>query len=167
MAQLAEAQARLNVCLREIIVFLEEANIQEHSAALLNTFIDKHLTIDFLNLAEGFGKCMAFLDHDALVEKLYRSYCVLIDGYVVERKIISKKIRIMKEDKKADPDVVIRLENLLSDVDNKKALAMTSCMRLRAMNTIRFAPFKNADFDFKTQHIANVHSQRGQVKTKK
>lgn len=164
MAQLAEAQARLNVNLRDIVTFFEEASIQEHSIDLLNSFIDKHLTMDFLSLAEGFGKCMAFINHDDLSAKLLKSYMTLIDGYIIERKIVNKKIRILKEDKKADPEVVLRLENLLIDVDNKKALAMSSCMRIRAMNTIPFASFTDEQFDYVAQHKQNLEHNRSLIK---
>jgi hypothetical protein len=125
-AQSVDAQARLNVNLREIVTFFEESGVQEQSIQLLNSFIDKHLSTDFLELAEGFGKCMAFIDHDELVNKLLKTFSSLVDGYVVERKIVSKRIRLLKEDKKTDPDVLTRQENLLLDVDNKKAIAMVS-----------------------------------------
>lgn len=158
-AQSAEAQARLNVNLREIVQFYEAQGVQQHSIDLLNSFIDKHLTIDFLNLAEGFGQCMAFIDHDELISKLLKTYVQLIDGFIIERKIINKKIRLLKEDKKADPEVLARQENLLADVDVKKANAMVSMARLRAMNTIQFESFKNPNFKamalYKSMQVQN------------
>lgn len=147
MAQSAEAQARLNVNLREIVTFFVDAGVQDRSIQLLNTFIDKHLTMDFLTLAEGFGKCMAFIDHDELVSKLFKTYQCLIDGYIIERRMINKRIRLLKEDKKTDPEVLARQENLLIDVDNKKAVAIVAMARLRAMNFVPLNSFKDSKFN--------------------
>ena len=146
-AQSAEAQARLNVSLQDLVTFFEEAGANEKSIELMNSFIEKHLTMDFLTLAEGYGKCMAFIDHDKLVSELLKCYLQLIDGYVIERKMINKKLKLLKEDKKADPDVVTRLENLLLDIDNKKAQAMVVSMKLRAMDSIPLSKFMDEKFD--------------------
>jgi len=164
-AQAAEAQARLNVCLREIVTFFEEAGSQDHSISLLNSFIDKHLTTDFLSLAEGFGSCMAFIDHNELISKLYRTVCTLIDGYVIERKIITKKIRLLKEDKKSDPDVLARQENLLADVDSKKANAMVQMARLRAMNAVPMSMFEDDNFNAFVHYKQLLEHQKALLKT--
>lgn len=160
MAQSAEAQARLNVNLREIVSFFVDAGINDRSIQLLNSFIDKHLTTDFLSLAEGFGRCMAFVDHDELISKIFRTYQCLIDGYIIERRIINKRIRLLKEDKKTDPEILARQENLLVDVDNKKAVAIVSMARLRAMNFIPFASFKEPKFNPHIAYKAALELQR-------
>lgn len=166
-AQSAEAQARLNVLLKEIVSFFESSGIQEHSILLLNSFIDKHLTMDFLNLAEGYGGCMAFIDHNELVSKLLKTYTQLIDGYIIERKIISKRIRLLKEDKKADPEVLARQENLLIDVDNKKANGMMQMARLRAMNMIPFEKFREEKFNAYSEYKNLIQTQRAANKNQK
>lgn len=146
-AQSAEAQARLNVSLQEVVTFFEEAGVKETSITLMNSFIEKHLTADFLVLAEGYGDCMAFIKHDELVSLLLKCHLQLIDGFVIERKVINKKLRLLKEDKKADPEVVARLENLLVELDNKKAVAMVASMKLRAMDAIPLEKFMDPKFD--------------------
>lgn len=156
----AEAQARLNVNLREFVTFFSEAGVHERSIQLLNTFIDKHLTVDFLTLAEGFGKCMAFIDHDDLISRLFKTYTCLIDGYIIERKVIAKRIRLLKEDKKTDPDVLARQENLMVDVDNKKAVAIVAMARLRAMNMVPLASFKEPRFNPMVAYKAAMEFQR-------
>lgn len=166
-AQLVDCQARLNVSLRDIITFFEEAGIKENSIILLNSFIDKHLTTDFLSLAEGYGKCMAFIDHDELVVKLLKSSQLLIEGYVIERKIANKRLKLLKEDKKSDPEVIARLENLLIDLDQKKAVANVSAMRLRAMTTISISNFHNPKFDYVAHHKASVEHHRKLLKPTK
>lgn len=162
----AEAQARLNVSLREIVSFLEESGVLEHSVELLNGYIDKHLTVDFLTLAEGYGKGMAFVDHDELISKLYRSYSLLIEGYLLERKQVSKRLKNLKEDKKADPEVVLRNENLIVDLDNKKTVALVICMRLRAMNAISFNNFKDEKYDPKGEYKKIVEAEKHKEKVK-
>jgi hypothetical protein len=144
-AQSAEAQARLNVHLREIVSFYQEAGIEQSSVELMDTFIDKHQTMDFMGLVEGFGKCMAFIDHDELVVLLLKAFMSLTDGFVIERKILNKKLRLLK-DKKTDPDLLVRLENLPNDIDTKKAIAMTNANRLKAMNMIPVAKFYDEAF---------------------
>lgn len=152
----AENLARLNVCLKDIVTFFEEAGIASSSLELMNSFIEKHLYMDFLSLAEGFGKCMAFINHDELVRRILEAYNTLINGYIIERKAISKKIRILKEDKKTDPEVLAKQENLLADVDQKKANAMTILARVRAMNYLPVNLFKDDKFDGVSYYDANV-----------
>ena len=48
-AQAAEAQARLNVSLKEVISFFEKNGIQEHSINLLTGFVESKKALDFLN----------------------------------------------------------------------------------------------------------------------
>lgn len=155
MAQ-AEVQARLNICLRDIVTFFEEAGVREDSILLLNSFIDKHLTVDFLNLAEGFGNCMAFIDHNELIRRILESFNTLLSGYVLERKLYNKRIRILREDKKADPELIAKLEHLLTEVDQKKAQAMVTAARLRAMNAIPVDKFRDPKFNALDYYDKNV-----------
>jgi hypothetical protein len=143
----AEAQARLNISLRDIINFFDQAKIDAKSVAMLESFIDRHLPFDFLTLAEGFGKCMAFINHDELVTLLIKGYTTLIDGFVIERKGIAKKHKLLLEDKKADPAVVARLENLMADLDSRKQTADLSNQRLKVMNMIPAAMFRDPNFE--------------------
>lgn len=143
----AEAQARLNVCLRDIISFYEQAGIDAKSVAMLESFIDRHLPFDFLSLAEGFGKCMAFIDHDTLIALLVKAFSTLIDGFTIERRGIAKKHRILMEDKKADPAVIARLENLMADIDARKQTAEMTLQRLKVMNMVPAALFRDPKFE--------------------
>ena len=145
--QVAEAQARLNIVLRDIITFFQENGIQQHSADLLEGFVEKKQPLDFLNLADGYGKCMAFLPHDELIERLLAAYLALIDGYIIERKMVNKRIKNLKEDKKADPEVLARQENLLMDIDTRKATAGAACVRFRTMSQIPLEMFRDKNFD--------------------
>lgn len=146
-AQSAEAQARLNVSLKEIVSFFEQAGIEQQSIQLMENFIEKHLTTDFLTLAEGYGKCMAFISHDELISLLLKSYTCMLDGFIIERKIINKKLKLLKEDKKADPEIVSKLERLIEDVDAKKSSSLAVTMRLKVMTTIPLKEFLDPKFN--------------------
>lgn len=143
----AEAQARLNICLRDIITFFEQGGIDGNSIAMLESFIDRHLPMDFLSLAEGFGKCMAFINHDELIALLVKAFNTLIDGYVIEKKAVSKKHKILIEDKKSDPAVIARLEALMADLDSRKQTAEMTNQRLKIMNMVPAAMFRDPKFD--------------------
>lgn len=158
-AQTAEVQARLNVSLRDIVSFFDQAGIERTSIGLMENFIDKHLTVDFLALTEGYGKCMAFINHDELISLLYKSYGLMMDGYTIERKVINKKLKLLKEDKKADPDVITRLQNLIDDIDTKKCAALPILMRLRVMNLIPFKEFLDPSFD-SIKHYNNIKAEQ-------
>lgn len=149
----ADLQARLNVILRDIIDIFVNEKAQQHSIDLLNKFIDEKKIIDFLKLAESFGRCMAFLDHDQLMTKIYQSWSSLSDGYNLERKNIVKKIKALKEDKKTDPEFLMKQETLLLDIDARKCTVMEECMRTRIMVTLPLDLFiKDENFDYMTSY---------------
>jgi hypothetical protein len=151
-AQSAEAQARLQISLRDIIDFFEKSGVENHSLDNLNEFISKNRTFGFLELSESFGECMAFIDHDELISKLQSSYNLLADGYTIERKIINKRLKFLKEDKKSDPAIIDKNENNLLDVEQKKATVLVQCLRLRAMAVIPIQNFNDVKFDSLTMY---------------
>jgi len=159
----AEAQARLNVALKDIIAFYEQAKIAPSSIELMEAFVEKHQPIDFLTLAEGFGKCMAFIDHDELISLLYKAFVLLIDGYVAERKAINKRLKILREDKKADPAKIASMENTIIDIDQRKAVAMSTMNRLKAMNFVPAELFRDPKFDAFTHYKAALAKHQAEV----
>ena len=61
MAAIAEAQARLTSSLRDIVNFFSnDVNLPEASTNVLNDYIERHLSSEFLLLAESYGHSMAF-----------------------------------------------------------------------------------------------------------
>ncbi len=146
-----EANARLNVSLRDLLPFFEAAGVQKHSLDLLNDLIVKSKQQDFLNLVESYGNSMALLSHDELVTKLTTSWGLYCDSLKAEGKAQLKKIKALKEDKKADPDVITRLENSFAEVGIKRANAVSSYMRCKAMCSISIEVFKKeTNLDVKT-----------------
>ena len=138
----AEAQARLQVSLRELIEFFEKSGIEQRSVEKLNDFITKNQTMEFLDLCESFGDCMAFIDHDDLCTKMGTSYNLLSDGYNIEKKMLNKRLKALKEDKKTEPETLAKVENALIDVEQKKAAVLVLCLRLKNMALISANQYK-------------------------
>ena len=141
----AEAQARLQVSLRELIEFFEKQGIEPRSVDKLNDFITKNQSMEFLDLCESFGECMAFIDHDELCIKMHTAYNMLSDGFNIEKKVLKKRFKLLQEDKKTEPETLAKVENAINDVEQKKAAVLVSCLRLKAMSLIPSSNFKNDD----------------------
>ena len=139
---LGELQARLNVQMTDLRGIFEAGGVQEHSLALLDSLAKDKKTSDYLTLIEGFDQSMAFVDHDDVVGKLATSWSLVVDVLNAERKNIKKKIAALKEDKKSDPDVLARQENLLGDLYVKRANALINLNRLKITQKIPIAEFK-------------------------
>lgn len=148
-AQLAENNARLNVELEDLIIFFESAEIQEHSIANMKDLIEKGLISDCLDLAEGFGKCMAFINHEELLSKMLSCYSVLIDGIKIERKMTGKKLGLLREDKKADPEILAKVESQMENVEKRLSAGKVEHARLQAMSFFPMDKFKDPKFDYK------------------
>ena len=62
-AQLADCTARINVSLQDIKTFYEAAECPAESLENLSSLLEGNEHVKFLELAEGFSHCMAFIDH--------------------------------------------------------------------------------------------------------
>lgn len=79
-----ETQARLNIGLQDIVTFFEETSlVPRRSIEILVDYIDRKLTNEFLHLAEAYGRSMAFIDHDELINRLYNAWNLLLEGYII------------------------------------------------------------------------------------
>ena len=160
MSAIAEAQARLTASLRDIVTFFnDEVNLPESSMNILKEYIDRHLSVEFLSLSESYGHSMAFLDHNELINRLFTSWSLLLDGYVLERKLTMKRIRMLKEDKKADPNTLAKQETILHDIEEKKTKVLLNTMRLRAMKIFPIEAFKAGSADCKREYRRMVNEE--------
>jgi hypothetical protein len=132
-AQLAECTARLNVSLQDIKMFYEEAQCAPEQIENLNSLIETHEPVKFLELSEGFSHCMAFIDHDKIIRLLMASWNLQHDCINIERKIVSKKLRNLEGDKNSDPEIILKLTNSKSNIDKRKATAVIHCAKLSYM----------------------------------
>lgn len=137
-----ELQARLNVQLTDLRGIFEAAGVQEHSLTLLDTLAKEKKAADYLTLIEGFDQSMAFVDHDDVCNRLATSWSLAGELINAERKNLKKKIAALKEDKKTDPDVLSRQEDLLNNLYIRRATAQTNTMRLKVMQKISINEFK-------------------------
>eukprot|EP00607_Mallomonas_marina_P005064 CAMPEP_0182429022 /NCGR_PEP_ID=MMETSP1167-20130531/25457_1 /TAXON_ID=2988 /ORGANISM="Mallomonas Sp, Strain CCMP3275" /LENGTH=160 /DNA_ID=CAMNT_0024612317 /DNA_START=137 /DNA_END=619 /DNA_ORIENTATION=+ len=142
-----EAMARLHLCLRDIIDFFVASNVMKHSIEKLEAQLDNHQYAEFLELANGFGKCMAFIDHDSLTLKLATSWSTIEEMLVLERKQVARKLRNLEGDKNADPDIIQKLQNLKAETEQKKANALVQSLKFKLMSGTPLEKFKNPNFD--------------------
>jgi len=139
---LGELQARLNVQLTDLKTIFEAGGVQEHSLLLMDTMILKKNHADCLALIEGFDRSMAFVDHDEVCNRLVTCWGLVVDSLNAERKNIKKKIAALKEDKKSDPEVLARQEDLLQQLYIKRANAIINSTRFKAMAKISIKEFQ-------------------------
>lgn len=144
---LSEIQARLSVQLADFRAIFEAAGIQQHSLDMLDMLAKDKKQADYLTLVEDFGNSMAYMDHDDLVGRLMTSWMLVVDALTAERKAVKKRITALKEDKKSDPDVLARQEGAFNDLSSKRAVAVCALTRLKIMNTLPLARFKDPAFD--------------------
>ena len=164
-AQLADCTARINVSLQDIKTFYEEANCAASSIESLNKMAEANEHVKFLELAEGFSHCMAFIDHDKIVRLLLASWNLLHDGINIERKIVSKKLRNLEGDKNADPEIIAKLTNSKFNIDKRKASATIHCAKLAYMNRLPIDLFlKDANYNPASKGKEFVKAFRAEAK---
>lgn len=130
-AQLAEAQARLNVTLRDIISFYAAGDCPNVTIDKMNALCEEKDAVRVLELAEGLTTCMAFIDHDAVVTKIATAWGQVYDCIVIERKMVTKKLRMLEGDKNADADVLFKLNTNKGNIDRRKAKATIECSKYK------------------------------------
>jgi hypothetical protein len=143
----ADAQARLHVNLQDIVTFYEEGGCGASSLDRLNKFIEGHDYFAYLDLAEGFGKCMAFIDHDVMAVKMQEAWTGLNNLYVVEKKSIDKRIKNMEQDKKADPDILLKYQNMKIDLEEKLAKVLVQITKYKYINVYPLKRFNEKSFN--------------------
>jgi hypothetical protein len=145
---MGEAAARLQVHMADMLEILQKGLIEQHSVTTLNEMKEKKQYGDYLALVERFSECMPFLPHDDLCEVLSKSWNVYLDVLNNDRKNMRKKVSAMRDDKKTDPEVLAKNEGLMDELNVRRANAVTSTIRFKAMNSISINQFiENKDLD--------------------
>ena len=143
----ADAQARLHISLQDVVTFYKEGGCGESSLAKLDAFIEGHDYFSYLDLAEGFGKCMAFIDHDLMASMMLTSWTALNDLYVIEKKSIDKRIKNMEQDKKADPDILLKYQNMKIELEGKLARVLVQITKYKYINVYPLKRFNEKSFN--------------------
>ena len=128
----ADINARLNVVCREFIEIYQQQKVPEKTINHLEELIDKREQLEFMELALGFRKTMAFLDHDDYTNKLTTGWHLLDEGMALEQKAIRKKVQAVQGDSKADPEQLAAVLAARDAVDEKKAKTKIIELRLKA-----------------------------------
>ena len=136
--------AKLNTVCADLTELLQGgvAPLAEHSTNAISNMINKKQYSDFLDLAESFGESMAFINHNELINLLLKAWTLNADVVNNERKLIKKKLQALLEDKKADPDLIAKNEELLVQVNQRRAMATAAIIRFKAMTVIGLEEFK-------------------------
>jgi hypothetical protein len=89
---------------------------------------------------------MAFLDHEAVAERLCMAWNLLDDSLVNEKKNIVKKIKAL--DSKADPELVTKLNDAKTVVEEKRAKSLVTYGQLRMESRVPLHYFlEDTNFD--------------------
>ena len=160
----ADAQARLHVNLQEVVSFYQDGGCGDSSLNRLNDYIEKHDYFAFLDLAEGFGKCMAFIDHDTMATMMQSSWAALNDLYVIEKKSVDKRIKNMEQDKKADPDILLKYQNMKVELEEKLAKVLVQITKYKYINVFPLKRFNEKSFDPTLELQASIERKKELLK---
>lgn len=143
---MSDILARLNVCCRDLIAIFEANFVPSAVIDRLNSLIDTREHFEFLEIALGFRKTMAFLDHELVLEKLVMGFNLMDDSLVNEKKNLMKKIKAL--DEKKDAELIEKLTATKNIVEEKRAKSMILYGQLRMESRVplhHFAEDKNFD----------------------
>jgi hypothetical protein len=152
----AENTARLNVACREILELLAKY-LKDHELERLNLLIEskeQESKVEYLDLVYGFRKSLAFLDHEVYLEKLTTAWNLLDNGFNIEVKTINKKLKLLQADSKCDPEVMRKLVEARTSIEQKKAQIKIIAMELQTEVRVPFKYFiEDPKFDAVAWHL--------------
>ena len=85
----SDAQARLNIQLRELIGMFE-SNIGEESLARMKSYIESNQYVQLIEMFQAYGHCKPFIDHDVLANKVKLAVYAHGEVLAFERKNLKK-----------------------------------------------------------------------------
>jgi hypothetical protein len=142
-----EARDRLQVHLQDIVNFFEEGGCESKSIAKLQNCVESHSHFDFLELSEGYSKCMAFIDHDTLSLKIQTGWNGIEQYLLLDKKVINRKLRVLEEDKKSDPEVIAKLHTKKDVIDQELARVKIQIIKYTLINSVPIQRFYDKNFN--------------------
>jgi hypothetical protein len=142
-----EARDRLQVHLQDIVSFFEEGGCESKSVAKLRRCVEAHSHFDFLELSEGYSKCMAFIDHDTLSLKIQTGWNGIEQYLLLDKKVINRKLRVLEEDKKSDPEVIAKLHAKKDVIDQELARVKIQIIKYTLINSVPTQRFYDKNFN--------------------
>lgn len=161
-AQAQEARDRLNVHLQDMVTFFVDGGCEAKSIAKLQNCLESHSHFDFLELSEGYSKCMAFIDHDALALKIQAGWNGIEQYLLLDKKVINRKLRVLEEDKKSDPEVIAKLHNKKDIIDQELAKVKIQIIKYTLINSMPIERFYDksynamVEYDRQREHKAQL-----------
>jgi hypothetical protein len=146
-AQAQEARDRLEVNLQDVVNFFQEGGCESKSIAKLLACLEAHAHFDFLELSEGYSKCMAFIDHDALSLKIQAGWSGIEAYLLLDKKVINRRLRTLEEDKKSDPEVIAKLHAKKDILDQELARVKIQIIKYTLVNSISIQRFYDKSFN--------------------
>lgn len=145
--QSQEARDRLQVHLQDMVTFFEEGGCESKSIQKLVSCLEIHSYFDFLELSEGYSKCMAFIDHDQLSSKIQVGWSGIEQFLLLDKKVINRKLRVLEEDKKSDPEVIAKLHAKKDGIDQELARVKLQIIKYSLINSIPIRRFSDKNFN--------------------
>jgi len=117
--------------------------------AKCDEMIETKMFKEFLDIAVGYVKTMAFMDHDALVKFMSKAWAQWLDVLTIEGKMAKRKVTAMEADsKQAGTPAHEKAQKAMDAVERNRKLAMTESGKYRIAECLPLQPFlDDANFD--------------------
>lgn len=143
-----ENLARLNAGCRDIISLFDDNHVSLAILDRLRALIDTKQFLEMLEISTSFRSTFAFIDQDDLTEKLFRCWRFQDEICNNEVKKITQKIKAVDpKTEKNDPELLVRLNTLRCDAEEKKSRVSLTTAKLKLELTIPIKNFKDPSFD--------------------
>lgn len=165
-AQAQEARDRLNVGMQDVVKFFEESGCEEPSLKKLSELQESFARAEpnshfsFLELAEGYSKCMAFLDHDALSALISQCWSGVESFMLIDKKVVGRKLRVLEEDKKSDPEVIAKLQVKKESIDQDLAKVLVQVIKYNLINSVPIEKFHDKTFNAMAERDRMIQERR-------
>jgi hypothetical protein len=143
-----------------MVSFFISGGCEEESVQRLSRFAEAHAHVDFLELSEGFSKCMAFIDHDTLANRIMVGWSGIEQYLLLDKKAINKKLRVLEEDKKADPEIIAKLRAKRDIIDQELARVKIQIIKYNLINSIPISRFSDKNFNAITYYDKTKERER-------
>ena len=152
-AQAQESRDRLNVHMQDMISFFEENGCEAVSLQKLvaahESFVrgEPNSHFGFLELVEGYSKCMAFIDHDALSGQIAQAWHGVEQFLLIDKKVINRRLKVLEEDKKSDPEIIAKLHTKKDVVDQDLAKVLVQVIKYNLINSVPIERFYDKSYN--------------------
>jgi hypothetical protein len=165
-AQAQEARDRLNVHFQDVCAFYEDNGCEAKSLGKLRAVQEAFARAEpnshfgFLELVEGYSRCMAFMDHDALAVKIAQGWTGVEQFLLIDKKALNRKLKILEEDKKSDPEVIAKLHAKKDAIDLDLARVLVQVIKCNLINSIPIEKFYDKSYNAMAERDKAILAKR-------